>query len=167
MVNKRKHVIWGICGIYLFLFTFCVLISGTFQTINTLRNYTQLGLIGFNRVDYEEFAVYMYIRFALFLSVGLIRIIVGGITASCLIVTPSAKRIKTVACLLCLLAACTVSRGLLTTTIGVMTFADIPQAVLFFVLSKKWGIYQNDMAKKSGVVKEEWFPFFKEFGKNE
>ena len=165
MLNKRKHVYFGIWGIYILLLTCCVLVSGVYQLVNTIDYNIKMGVIGFDRTDYKEFAIYMYSSFATFLSVALVRILIGGISASCLIITPSSKRIKTIAYLFCILAFCTLLRGFLAGRIGVMTFADIPQAVLFFILAKQWKDYQLELAEFTGTDNKKYFPFFQEFKK--
>lgn len=165
MLNKRKHMYFGVWGIYILLLTCCVLVSGIYQLVNTINHNIEMGVIGFNRTDYEEYALYMYIRFAAFLSVALVRILIGSVSVSCLIITPSSERIKTIAYLFCVLAFCTLLRGFLTGIIGVMTFVDIPQAVLFFILAKQWKDYQQRLAEFSGANKKKYFPFIQEFRK--
>lgn len=163
MNNKKRHIIFGVWGVYLLLLTCCVLISGIYQLINTIHHNIKMGVIGLDRTDYEEFAVYLYIRFAAFLSVALVRVLIAGVGTSCLLITPSSKRIKTIAYLLCVLAFFTLARGLIAGIIGVMTFVDIPQAMLFFVLAKQWDNYQQDIFETEGINQREYFPFIQEF----
>ncbi len=162
VLNKRKHIYFGIWGIYILLLTCYVLVVGVYQLVNTIDHNIKMGVIGFDRTDY---GIYMYIRFAVFLSVALVQILIGGVCASSLIITPSSKRIKTIAYLFCILAFCTLLRGFLTVRIGVMTFADIPQAVLFFILAKQWKAYQLEIAELTNTDNKKYFPFFQEFKK--
>ena len=165
VLNKRQHMYFGIWGIYILLLTCCVLISGVYQLINTIDYNIKMGVIDFDRTDYAEYAIYMYSSFAAFLSVALIRILIGGVCASCLIITPPSKRIKTIAYLFCVLAFCTLLRGFLAGRIGIMTFADIPQAILFFRLAKQWKAYQLEVSEFTGIDNKKYFPFFQEFRK--
>ena len=163
MISRRKHICFGIFGVYMFFLMLYMLASGLFQTINTIRHYAFLGLIGPDRIDYGEYAAYMFIRFALFMSVSLVQLTIGGFTIPCLIVTPSAEQIRRIAYLFCLLALCMIVRGFIAGAIGIMTFMGIPNAVLFFIMFRHWDYYQESFYELSGEKKREYFPFVQEF----
>lgn len=162
MISKSKRVFFGLFGIYLVLLTLFYLSSGVFQFINTIHHYIFMGLIGPDRISYGEYAPYAYLRFSLFISVAVFQIIIGGMGLSCMITTPSEEKLRTTGILFCILAFCMIARGIIAGAIGIMTFMDIPQAILFFIFAKQWGNYQRNL----NDIQRVHLPFFRFFRMN-
>lgn len=46
MNSKRRHIWFGILGIYIFLLTCFMLFAGVYQFINTIQHYIEMQIIG-------------------------------------------------------------------------------------------------------------------------
>lgn len=165
MNSRRKHILFGILGIYLFLLTCFMLYAGVYQLINTIQHHFEMRIIGPDRLDWSEYTWYVVARFASFLSVPLVELVIGALSVSCLILTPTAKQIRTLAYLFCVLAVLMIIRGCISGVINFATFKDFLRAILFFIFAKKWEIYQQNEIASCENFKREYFPFIQEMKK--
>lgn len=159
MNSKRRHIWFGILGIYIFLLTCFMLFAGVYQFINTIQHYIEMQIIGPDRLDWGAYIWYLLVRFASFISVPIIELVIGGLGVSCLIITPTAKQFRTLGYLFCVLAILMIIRGCISLVINFSTFKDIFRAIFFFIFAKKWEIYQQNEFSNRENIKREYFPF--------
>lgn len=153
---KRKHLLFGIMGMYLAIISAFWLFMGIYPSVKATQD---MHFFDPSHMIAEDAKPIVYSIYIIEMFLYASRVVVGILALACLIVTPMRTRfIALETAMVCMLALNLMFYGV---TIGFII--RFYQPVVIYFLSRKWCAYQEQLIDQGIDRKREYFPFVKEF----